>query len=292
MSPMSNMSPISPQLQQWSDHGIHLIKDIKKSILKKKIMMSFVIDSNSWYDKIFRYIHLILGVSAVVIGAVNQNLDQASSTSPVLTAIVVAMIKMKDYLKFDKNKDAAKRQTVKYEQLFQRIDREILKSNDKRQTEDEFLMQINREFNSIEIEDPDIPRVLKEKYIALCKANNIQYDEDLEALQELVKEKHILFPVQPNNSPISTPCNNPHIEQNQQVQHNPHVEQKTTELPVPSTTITINKPRSSLSITRSRTASDEAERVEYKEKIKTVDTQQDLQWAIERLDTLNQTVKI
>lgn len=226
---------------QWSAQGIHLVKDIKRSILKKKILMSFVIDSNSWYDKVFRYLHLILGIAAVVIGAVNQSLGSNSSTSPILTGIVVVMIKMKDYLKFEKIKDVAKRQTVKYEQLYQRIDREMLKPDDKRQLLDDFITLINREFNSISMEDPNISRSSRDKYINLCKANGIQYDEDLEALQELIKDKQ----AKPDNEEKVQPT------------------------------------------VRPRSTSDEAECAEFKEKMKTVDTQQDLQWAIERLETLD-----
>ena len=170
----------------WSVSAISAINDIKKNILKKKVLLNIIIESYSWYDKAVKYVHMFLAVATPVVIYVDQITasDQSSTAAIVVSAVVAGMIKLKEYLKFTKTKDQAKQQTVKYQQLFQRIEREMRK-NDGKQNEEDFISWVNRELSIIEIDDPDVPQSLKKIFIATCQEKGIPYDEDLEALSEL-----------------------------------------------------------------------------------------------------------
>lgn len=287
----------------WSEGVIDAIKDTKKTILKKKVILNIIIESYSWYDRIFRYSHMTLALVAPIISfldqMINDTVENTSTAVLVLSSIVAGMIKLKDYLKFDKLKDQAKQQTIKYQQLYQRIDREMRKSESIRQNGEEFISWITRELSIIEIDDPDLPQSLKEKYIQLCQARGIPYDEDLEALGELFAtkvqiaveqavDKTTSQPVSMVNLPakdskddskddpkddskdLEDPQEDPHTDHKDAIDHKDPIDPKTMYK-------TIRKQRS---------LSDEADKQEYREKVKTLNTAQDLNWAIERLNNL------
>jgi hypothetical protein len=205
------------------------------------------------------------------------------------------MIKLKDYLKFDKTKDRAKQQTVKYSQLYERIDRELRKPNGKRQNEEDFIYWTSREFNNLEVGDPDLPHSLKDKYISLCKENNIPYEEDLAMLQELIKDAAIAVVVDQiadgvGNVPddIKYPENeHSKVDGTRTATNIQNVDTKADSTVADRTHIdTTETPPKKVTTIRQRSESDEKARVEYREQIKTLDTSKDLQWAIDRLNTL------
>ena len=296
---------------EWTTDGIQALNDFKKSILRKKIMLNIIITSYSKYDKIFRYIHMFLALATPLMVLISQmvsdSMGKVETPSIVISSIVAGMIKLKDYLKFDNTKENAKQQTVKYGQLFQRIDREIRKPIDKRQHEDEFIYWVNREFIHLELNDPDLPHSLKDDYIALCKDKNIPYDEDIEILTNMIQVERSTMerPVPEQNA--NHQFANERLTQSQLAQSQlaqSHLTQ--THLTQPQITsnqtntintlhnssniMEENKPvamkRSGSIISKVRSLSDERDRIEYHEQIKTLDTSKDLQWAIDRLNTI------
>ena len=126
-------------------------------------MLSYLIDSYSRYDKIFKYVHMFFAIISPVVSLIDSNMSSISIVPVILSSLVAAMIKLKDYLKYDKIKELSKQQTVKYEQLFQRILRDTLKFNVI--IPEDYLYLINKEYNNIEISDPDIPRYIRDKYM-------------------------------------------------------------------------------------------------------------------------------
>ena len=265
----------------WSEGVIEAIKDTKKTILKKKVILNIIIESYSWYDRIFRYSHMTIALVAPLISfldqMINNTVENTSTAVLVLSSIVAGMIKLKDYLKFDKLKDQAKQQTIKYQQLYQRIEREMRKTESIRQNEEEFISWITRELSIIEVDDPDLPQSLKEKYIQLCKARGIPYDEDLEALGELFAAKVQIVVEQAADQYAVDQSLKMHVQQPINMQEDPHNDQKDPNIDHKTMYKTLKKQRS---------PSDEADRQEYREKVKTLDTAQDLNWAIERLNGL------
>ncbi len=281
----------------WSGQGLNAVKDTKKAILRKKIILNIIIESYSKYDKIFRYIHMLFALTSPVIAFINQlatgSVEQTSTVTLVLSSIVAGMIKLKDYLKFDKTKDRAKQQTVKYSQLYERIDRELRKPNGKRQNEEDFIYWTSREFNNLEVGDPDLPHSLKDKYISLCKENNIPYEEDLAMLQELIKDAAIAVVVDhiadnEHGKVDDAQGNVDEAQGNTNIQNVHTKADSIVDRTVDRTHIdTINEtPPKKVTTIRQRSESDEKARVEYREQIKTLDTSKDLQWAIDRLNTL------
>lgn len=262
------------------------INDVKKSILKKKVLLNIIIESYSWYDRIFRYIHIGFALTAPSISFIDQlvtgNVEATSTATLVIGSVVAGMIKLKDYLKFDKLKDQAKHQTVKYHQLYQRIEKEMRKPHTTKEAEEEFISWINRELVIIESDDPDIPQSLKQKYIELCKAKGIPYDEDLD---ELTKLFNIRIEMPPENierklsgSMASQPTNQADV---QTVSH-PAMRQSESQTTSQPTTHSV--PHSTQ--LRQTAAQLKTEREAYREQVKTLDTGKDLDWAIERLNAL------
>jgi hypothetical protein len=321
-------------LDSWSNITVQQIKLLKKAILKKKIMLGFVIDSYSKYDKIFRYLHILLAVCVFGLGVAEEIArDSTGSTSTVtiiLSAAVVAMMKLKDYLNYDKIKESAKQQTIKYEQLYQRIEREMFKPNGKRQKEEDFLYWIGREYNGIEMADPELSHSMQKKFAELCKEKGIPYDSDLEALTVLLRDdedpdqnmrlqikiveevnkedgltkemqkadRKILESNQHGANPFATTESATDIkpEQADIVTELPEKEPtKDSISPKETTTQLVHTRQPTIrlvprqSLVRTRSGTEEEDRVTYKEKMKTFDSKADLQWAMERLQGLDTT---
>ena len=177
---------------QWSESGKQQITELKKMIVKKKIMLGFMIDDYSLLDRRFRYVHTALATSIPLISFINEMVtgttDQTAMATLVLSGIVAGMIKIKDTLKFGKMVVIAQQQTVKYKQLYQRIEREMNKQESKREAEESFIYWVNREYNNIEMADPELTHNMKKKFIALCKEKGIPYDEDMDALNNLLAD--------------------------------------------------------------------------------------------------------
>jgi len=156
------------------------LKQIKRTILKKKIMLGFVIDNYSVWDRAFRYTHLFLAVSTPIVVTIQGTVSESNPTAAiVLSFVVAAMVKIKEYVVYDKIRDTAKEQTVKYTQLYERIEQGEAKQ------EADFIYWITRELHNIELNDPDLSHGEKQKFLLLCKEKGIPYDDDVAALVQL-----------------------------------------------------------------------------------------------------------
>lgn len=246
----------------WSEATFTRIKEIKKAILKKKILLSIVIENYTRLNKIFKYLHMTIALSTPAISLFDSNVTL------ILSSIVAGMIKLKDYLKFDKIRELAKQQTIKYEQLYQRIERELTKKESDRQIEDEFIYWITREFNHIELADPEVSHGIKKKFIEKCQQLKIPYDEDLELLQILIKtddQQH----QDPKDNTVQQPQSN-----KQEPDHQPPGQQSHSD----------SKSRSVSYISVCQEAP-ETKR-DYQEKIKTYNVNNDLNLTLQRLNDL------
>ena len=280
----------------WTTSGISILNNIKKSILKKKILFNFMIDNYSRYDKIFKYFHIGIAVSIPVLSMINKiieaSTDSTSTATLIFGSIVAAMIKLKDYLKFDKIKDTAKQQTIKYEQLYQRIEREMIKPIDKRQSEEEFIYWVNREFNNIEVLDPDISRTIKEKYVQFCKDNKVPFDNDMDLLKELMIVRVIDNTGNIDNVGYrcsdemkTTEVKTTEVKTNMTDTKNAIEANIMTKVkPTNQTTYALETNNVSHSFIDS--TADEDEKKEYKNKIVVLDTGKDMKWIMERFSAL------
>lgn len=180
------------EAHDWSPHAISQVRRLKQTILRRKILLGFVETNFTWWDKWFKRTHLALASLAPMIALIdhqiNGNVDATSDVTLVIGSVVAGLIKIKDYLKFDKIKEIAKQQNIRYESLMQKISSEESKPIGKKQSEEEFIYWINREFNSIEINDPEISMNMRNKYIQWCEKHKIQYDSDMDLLLQLEDE--------------------------------------------------------------------------------------------------------
>lgn len=252
----------------WSEATFTRIKEIKKAILKKKILLSIVIENYTRLNKIFKYLHMTIALSTPAISLFDSNVTL------ILSSIVAGMIKLKDYLKFDKIRELAKQQTIKYEQLYQRIERELTKKESDRQIEDEFIYWITREFNHIELADPEVSHGIKKKFIEKCQQLKIPYDEDLELLQILIKTDD----QQPQSN---KPEPDQHLDKQEHLQSN---KPEPDHQPPGQQSHSDSKSRSVSYISVCQEAP-ETKR-DYQEKIKTYNVNNDLNLTLQRLNDL------
>lgn len=185
----------------WSSDGKKVIRELKTEILKKKIMLNLLVERYEWWDRTYRWAHITVATFAPLIGLYESfvsTLNWGREFTIIIGCLVAGMLKMKEYVVFDKIHDVANQQTVKYTQLFERIEKEKRKPPDRKQKEEEFIYWINREFSHIEMNDPEMSHRDKIKFQKLCEDNGIPYDEDMDAIQELLKQDK-------DNTPEDTP---------------------------------------------------------------------------------------
>lgn len=291
---------------QWTESGKQQIIDLKKMIVKKKIMLGFMIDDYSLLDRRFRYVHTALATSIPLISFINEmvtgNTDQTAMVTLVLSGIVAGMIKIKDTLKFGKIVVIAQQQTVKYKQLYQRIEREMNKHESKRESEESFIYWVNREYNNIEMADPELTHNMKKKFIELCKAKGIPYDEDMEALNNLLgdvtqeltqvvvhKATEELANAVVTYADVERETKKEVKEEVKEAKLSSNVtvveeekKEKTTEKTTPE------QHQRRMSTIRIRSTSDEVDRKQYKETMKAFNPTEDMQWALDRLTDIQQ----
>ena len=151
-------------------------------------MLNFIIESFSFRDKLYRYLHISISLLTIIFSVISDSIksDATDKITIVFSIIVAIMIKIKDYITYDQVRDSAKVQTVKYTQLYERIDREIDK--DDKQAESEFIYWINREFQHIETMDPELSYSDQKKFIQFCKSRKIHWNDDINTIDQLLKD--------------------------------------------------------------------------------------------------------
>jgi hypothetical protein len=263
----------------WSPKVLEKIKELKKSILKKKIMLGFIIDSYSFMDKVYKYIHTIIAILTPIIATMQDLTSDPNVINKITIAssvLVAIMLKIKEYVTHERVRELSKTQTIKYTQLYERIDREILKPENKRQVDDDFIYWITREFQHIEMFDPELSYNEKKKFTALCKTKGIPIDDDMAALEILLHadEQKILHAEEQNQSSIGIVDNHGLVDSKLVDSNSKSVDSKLEDS---------NTPRP---LTRNRSVSDEKSREEFKQSIKKMSPSADMQWTMERLNNL------
>jgi hypothetical protein len=179
--------------------------DLKIKILKKKILGNFIIESYANIDRLYRYVHMGFAISAPLISlidfAVTGEGNATFSASLILSAVVAGMVKIKDHMKFDKIRDIAKHQNLRYEKLYKHIETESIKQQT---PEREFIYWINRAYIDIEQMDPELPTKDKAKFLKFLADNNIKWDFDTDKLSDL-QQMHQIQNIEPSNQPSTQP---------------------------------------------------------------------------------------
>lgn len=274
-------------MDNWSNATHRIIKDLEKKILKKKIMLNFIVDQYAWWDKAYRYLQLFIAIGTPIFGIIESLTESSEGTrviSIVMSCIVAVLIKFKDFINYDKIHDSAKKQTIKYSQLYTKINREKSKPAHKRQEEADFLYIINKEYDIIEINDPELTLDDKVKFKNLCKELNIPHDEDLDTLLILLRNSPAVNKSTRSLGAPSTNINNINT-------HTTDINNENTIKPTEDDIkISIAPPESpsteSLKKSTPESSTPTNRRQSYNMLLKRMDTQADMKWAIERLGHL------
>lgn len=173
----------------WSEESITRIKYTQILILQHKLLMNFIIDRYNTKFKRFNIIKKIIAYSIPMLLTAKEFLENSNGISFVtvtLGYLVAGLVKASDYIKYDRTRDIAREQTTKYTDLYNKIDRELSKSESKKQDDIHFITWIERELAHIELDNPEIKHKEKEQFIQLCKAKGITYKDDIEKLRTIV----------------------------------------------------------------------------------------------------------
>lgn len=184
--------------------------DLKIKILKKKILGNFIIESYANIDRLYRYVHMGFAIAAPLISlidfAVTGEGNTTFSASLILSAVVAGMVKIKDHMKFDKIRDIAKHQNLRYEKLYKHIETESIKQQT---PEREFIYWINRAYIDIEQMDSELPTKDKPKFLKFLADNNIKWDFDTDKLSDLQQMHNIQNTALNKTFELSQPLSQP-----------------------------------------------------------------------------------
>lgn len=266
----------------WSEECERIVNKTKAMILKKKILLQFIIQDYAWYDKLFRYVHMAVAsgspLAAIADLMTSGSVDRTAMFIVVLSSIVACLIKLREHVQFDRVETTSKQQSVRYEQLFQRIQNEAIKPNIKQQNEDQFLYWILREFNNIQITDPEIAPEYKKKMAKICTEKGIPYDDDMAELERLRNCKLDGRPAEPESTePESAGING---------ENRANGENEMVEIVIGGAEpveVKANLQRNPTVI------ADEHDASEFHKKIKDYNTQMDFKWIMSRMDDHNIT---
>jgi hypothetical protein len=273
----------------WSNAIFMKLKELKKAILKKKIMMSLIIDSYALWDKLYRWTHMTFALIIPVMAVAQDIAITTGASNNIILAfgcVVVGMLKLKEYIPYDKVRDSAKEQTLKYGNLFDAIERELLKPAHLRQAEDDFFFWVSREFNAIELADPDLSADDKKKFIAICKEKGIPYDDDVNALELLMTGKDASYNNESKTDKIITINSD---DNNNNADNNPDkltstIADSMADIPQLHRAATMHmSPSDLVKLSKSEKLEDKKK---YNDTLKNMDTKADLKWALERLASL------
>jgi hypothetical protein len=202
------------------------LADIKAFILEKKILLNMINEEYNLYDSIIKVIHLIVAMIQPVISLIDLLLGQCTDglVAVVFGIGVVIIMKLREIFNYKKLQEQSKEQSVKYRQLFNMITEEEDKAEYRRQPKDIFVYWIVREYNNIQLNDPEIPKRTNQKFNKLCKEHNITWNADINILEKLLHDINspIHSPVHsPIHSTINSPIHSPiHSTINSPIHHN------------------------------------------------------------------------
>jgi hypothetical protein len=189
----------------WSDETKNKIDSMKKLILKKKIILGFMIERYSKFDMGLNLIQWSFVLIVPVLSLISEiQVVNFSKFILIISTLTAAIIKLKNHLNFDKIVSDCKDQCIKYERLYQQIDSEILKPDVKKQSEDEYIYWLTKDLNIIELGDPDISYIDKQKFIKKCKDANIPYEDDMTNLINMYSDKKFKQEIKNYNNKADT----------------------------------------------------------------------------------------
>jgi hypothetical protein len=263
----------------WSDETLQSLRRFQRDILYAKFKMSFMLDSYEWWDNLYRWGHIVIATLAPIISIVTASVDENSTGYQILAIVIgtvtAMLIKIKDYVVFDKIRDRAKEQSARYQMLYIRIRNEMAKEPEDRQGPREFFYWTNREFLSISAEDPRMTQEEKDSFKLYCEKKGVKYyDDDVDELKRAMD--------------AVTVDDGPHIGATD-VEMVPADDQRPPPDPAEckdGPPVFKEKKTDEFAMIRNRASTDRRERQSYLQTVKTLKTPADLAWTMERFRDL------
>lgn len=170
----------------------YAIINIKKQILKKKFLLEELCNSmkekNKWITVCLYLLSLLTGALSGIDYAFPESKVQLVTS--ILAVGTMVLLKLKSYLNYDYIKELCKKQLVKYDMLFQKIERGITKHSYDQTDEEEFILCLYRELNVLENNDPEINNSIYDKFGEMCKQMQIPFNDTIHQLAELYGKSH------------------------------------------------------------------------------------------------------
>ena len=287
----------------WSKKTFQQLKFYQKEILMHKAAMGFFIDTYEWWDKIYRYTHIFVAILTPLIQLITASLDEESTAANAITIsfgiITAGMVKVKEYILFDKIRDLAKDQTTKYTVLFEKIEREKRKNEDERAEETEYLHRIYWELAQIEANDPRMDTDQREKYKEFCDNHQIPYEDEYEKLRRITREDLSRDNLRPDASESDDRDEKGETDEKKDDDNHesdtdtPSVtvaDDKRDSIPAPVTHRVLSIAgdpainRDPTRLIRERADTDKRERESYKETLEKFNPKDDMKWVMERMN--------
>ena len=254
----------------WSNRAEKKIKKLELGILKKKILMNIIVEKYAWRACIYGYVQRSITIFAPLLGIINLLVKDQYKLDVIYTVIsilVACLSEVKNLVEFDEIRDTAKSQSVKYQQLYTRIERE--RERLIKQPEEDFIYQKRERFLDIEQNDPESSPDIYEKFQSVCKKLGIPYDENIEEIKRLLEEEVITIVVDET-----------HADEDEKNSHNDSV--------VISSNLDVSvsendEPVSHTKTVRERVMSDEKDRKSFKESIVNFNVQTDNEQAFNNI---------
>jgi hypothetical protein len=170
-------------------HDQRKVKDIKRIILKKKILFNYLVDHYAFWARVYKYILNTFAICSILIGVITEIMNyQGSIIFIAINTITAALIKIREYLDFDKIKEVGKVQAIKYAQLYSKFEQGISQYRGSTHI-NEFLYWVSRELGIIEMGDPEINSKIRQNFIKICEKYGIKCeDDDLLMLKSLADQ--------------------------------------------------------------------------------------------------------
>lgn len=175
-------------MTDWTPDAKTKIRSIQLKILKKKVMLNMLITRYSRKDRIFRWMHKIVAMLAGIFEFIHYLLDATGYTG-VITLVATVMynvfLYVRDYITYGQTRDLAKEQNVKYQELYDEIESELMKPFSKKQVENDFINWITRIYDNINASDPELSQTEQVLFDKYCKEHGIMINEDINEYEKI-----------------------------------------------------------------------------------------------------------
>lgn len=168
------------------------LRDLQGTILYRKIFLTFLIREKSKYDRYYHLAQMIIAVATPIMLGIAQiynnyiisdpTVQISGSTSVVgiiMSAIVAAMVELKNRLKLYEKISIAKDQNIKYKDLYEKIGNYLLNGGN----DYTFYSLCSEKFYILCSYDPESDFDLDNSFKLYCQKEGIKYVDDIAKLK-------------------------------------------------------------------------------------------------------------